>query len=78
MKDHVNYINESDVSMPELLTQIEAAALLKKPPRWLERKRWEGGGPDFRYIGRSPRYEKQALIRWYMNLPQQSNTSIQR
>lgn len=40
----------------ELLTQKEAAALLRKPARWLERKRWEGGGPPFRYIGRTPLY----------------------
>ena len=76
MKDNLSRIDENDVLMPELLTQKEAAALLKKPPRWLERKRWEGGGPDFCYIGRSPRYEKQALIRWYMTLPKCSNTSM--
>ena len=77
MKDHVNHNHENTIVMPELLTQKEAAALLKKPPRWLERKRWEGGGPEFCRIGRSPRYEKQALIRWYMALPKCSNTSMQ-
>lgn len=50
--------------------------MLKKHPRWLERKRWEGDGPAFRYIGRSPRYEKAALIRWYQDLPMQNNMTL--
>jgi len=62
--------------MPELLTPIEAAAILKKHPRWLERKRWKGGGPEFCYIGRSPRYEKEAFINWYKSLPKQQNTIV--
>lgn len=73
----MNNENQNNLlSMPELLTPKEAADLLKKHPRWLERKRWEGGGPEFCYIGRSPRYEKSALIRWYTELPKQNNTML--
>ncbi len=60
---------------PELLSQKEAAALLRKQPRWLERRRTEGGGPPFRYIGRTPVYEKSELIAWINSLPQYDNTA---
>ena len=73
-KKRVKSMEIENKTIPDLLTQTEAAELLKKNPRWLERKRWAGGGPEFRYVGRSPRYEKQALVRWYYSIPSQSHT----
>lgn len=57
------------------LNQKEAAELIRKKPRWLERMRCIGGGPPFRYIGRSPVYEKAELLEWVANLPVLKNTS---
>lgn len=63
-KTIVNYLN-----------QKEAAELIRKKPRWLERMRCIGGGPPFRYIGRSPVYEKSELLDWVADLPVLKNTS---
>ena len=50
-------VTKLSANMPTLLTQVDVATIINKPPRWLERKRWEGGGPAFRYIGRTPLYD---------------------
>lgn len=57
------------------LNQKEAAEFIRKKPRWLERMRCIGGGPPFRYIGRSPVYEKSELLKWVDDLPVLKNTS---
>ena len=62
-------------SIPQLLTQKEAAVILRKPPRWLERKRQEGGGPPFRYIGRTPVYLLEDLLTWMTEQPVIKHTS---
>ncbi|PIQ43271.1 MAG: DNA-binding protein [Gammaproteobacteria bacterium CG11_big_fil_rev_8_21_14_0_20_46_22] len=70
MKDYT-----PNIKIPELLSQKDAAVLLCKQPRWLERRRTEGGGPPFRYIGRTPVYEKAELIEWINSLPTYENTA---
>ena len=60
---------------PAYLNQKEAAELIRKKPRWLERMRCIGGGPPFRYIGRSPIYEKAELLEWVANLQVLKNTT---
>lgn len=60
---------------PFYLTQVQAAALICKKPRWLERTRYAGGGPPFRYLGRTPVYEKAELLKWIAELPTLENTS---
>ena len=60
---------------PVYLRQTEAAALICKKPRWLERARYVGGGPPFRYVGRSPVYLKSELLAWVDGLPIRQNTS---
>ncbi|MCP3681017.1 MAG: helix-turn-helix domain-containing protein [Gammaproteobacteria bacterium] len=50
--------------MPTLLNQKETAEIIRKPPRWLERKRQEGGGPVFLYIGRTPYYRLEDVLAW--------------
>ncbi len=56
-------------NIPKFLTRTEAAKILCKHPRWLERKRWEGGGPMFRYIGRTPVYNLNDLLSWINKQP---------
>lgn len=57
------------------LTPKAAAAMIGKHPKWLERKRWEGGGPAFRYLGRTPIYEEEDILEWLRSIPKIMNTS---
>jgi len=50
----------------ELLTTEEAARLTKMSMAWFERKRWEGLGPPYYRRGRSVRYVKHELLRWWL------------
>jgi excisionase family DNA binding protein len=50
--------------MLRLLTQVEAARLLRLSERTLERLRLQGGGPLFVKAGRSVRYRECDLERW--------------
>ena len=59
------------------LTATQVAKLIGKHPKWLERKRWEGGGPAFRYVGKSPIYEEQDVLDWMEHIPKVTNTSQQ-
>ncbi len=58
-----------------LLTQTEAAEILKKSTAWMERSRWDGTGPPYRKIGRHVRYPKDALLEWINGHPLQTSTS---
>lgn len=58
-----------------LLTQTEAATILRKSVSWMERSRWNGSGPPYRKIGRHVRYPKAALLEWINGHPLQSSTS---
>ena len=62
-------------SDPIYLSQQEAAELICKKPRWLEKTRYAGGGPPFRYVGRTPVYEKMELLAWMAHLPTIAHTS---
>ncbi len=46
------------------LTEKEAAALTGYSHYWFQRKRWAGGGPPYRKIGRSVRYPSDLLMEW--------------
>jgi excisionase family DNA binding protein len=50
--------------MSPLLTQREAAHLLRLSERTLERKRVQGDGPRFVKAGRSIRYREEDLAAW--------------
>ena len=58
-----------------LLTQTEAATILRKSVSWMERSRWNGSGPPYRKIGRHVRYPKDALLDWINGHPLQTSTS---
>jgi hypothetical protein len=47
-----------------LLHESEAAEILCVSPAWLQRKRWEGGGPIYVKHARAVRYEHEAIERW--------------
>jgi predicted DNA-binding transcriptional regulator AlpA len=47
-----------------LLHETQAAKLLGLSPAWLQRKRWEGGGPVYVKHGRAVRYEHAAIEEW--------------
>jgi excisionase family DNA binding protein len=55
----------SPASAPDLLTQSEAAALLRCSPKTLEvdrcRRRWR---VPFLRVGRSIRYDRNAVLAW--------------
>jgi hypothetical protein len=47
-----------------LLHEDTAAKMLAVSPAWLQRKRWEGGGPAYVRHGRAIRYEVSAIEKW--------------
>ncbi|MGC2822973.1 MAG: helix-turn-helix domain-containing protein [Pseudolabrys sp.] len=53
--------------MQTLLTQREAAALLRLSQRSLERYRVSGDGPTYVKAGRLVRYREQDLEKWIAN-----------
>jgi excisionase family DNA binding protein len=50
--------------MQTLLTQREAATVMRLSQRTLERLRVSGGGPRFVKAGKAVRYQQEALERW--------------
>ena len=52
------------VAMLRLLTQVEAARLLRLSERTLERLRLQGGGPLYVKAGRAVRYRESDLEEW--------------
>jgi len=59
----------------KLLKQSEVAEIIRKSEAWLERKRWEGGGPRFMKIGRNVLYRESDLLVWLESQPCISSTS---
>ena len=48
-----------------LLDEAETAKFLKVSPRYLQQRRYKGGGPDFiRISHRAIRYDPDAIERW--------------
>ena len=57
--------DEMDLGQHQLLTPRQAAAILGLTPRFLEMRRFKGGGPVFiRVSGRCVRYRLSDLIEW--------------
>lgn len=49
---------------PEILTTVEAAALLRCSRQFLEGARVHGDGPPFTRMGRLVRYRRSAILAW--------------
>ncbi len=47
-----------------LLTEQDAAPILGMSIAWLQRKRWEGGGPPYVKFDRAVRYRESDLNAW--------------
>jgi hypothetical protein len=58
----------------ELLTTAEAAQLLTRSTRTLERDRLDGDGPPFIKLGHSVRYRRQDLL-WFIEQNLRHSTS---
>ena len=62
-------------NFPKLLSQKEVSLMIHKSTAWLERARWSGkGGPPFRKIGRSVRYDLQDVLDWLEQQPRLTKT----
>ena len=59
----------------KLFKQSEIAQIIRKSTAWLERKRWEGGGPPFMKIGRNVLYRESDFLVWLESQPCISSTS---
>jgi predicted DNA-binding transcriptional regulator AlpA len=48
----------------QLLTEKDAAPIVGMSVAWLQRKRWEGGGPPYVKYDRAVRYRESDLLTW--------------
>ena len=47
-----------------MITEREAAPIVGMSVAWLQRKRWEGGGPPYVKYDRAVRYRMEDLMAW--------------
>lgn len=47
-----------------LLNEKQAAPIVGMSRAWLQRKRWEGGGPPYIKYDRAVRYRMEDLLAW--------------
>ena len=59
----------------QLLTEQQAAVLYNYSRFWFQKKRWKGGGPPYRKIGKSVRYPAKELADWFDSFRLQNSTS---
>jgi predicted DNA-binding transcriptional regulator AlpA len=64
--------------MPEQITERQASKKYGYSCAWFQKKRWEGGGPPYRKIGRSVRYPTKELAEWFSSFGLQRSTSEER
>ncbi|MEZ5814417.1 MAG: helix-turn-helix domain-containing protein [Alphaproteobacteria bacterium] len=62
----------------KLLNQVQAADMLGMSISWMERKRWEGGGPKYIKIKHAVRYRKEDLEEWINERLRSSTSECQR
>ena len=58
-----------------MITEREAAPIVGMSVAWLQRKRWEGGGPPYVKYDRAVRYRMEDLMAWIEAHAGQSSTS---
>ncbi|MEX1234397.1 MAG: helix-turn-helix domain-containing protein [Roseovarius sp.] len=55
-------ITQTTATVPVLLTQAEAARVIGKSEKWMERDRWAGPTIPYCKLGRSVRYRVSDLL----------------
>lgn len=70
--DITDYCNPTEI--PKLLNQKQVAEMLGLSKKWCERQRWAGGGPLFRKIGGSVRYELSDVLAYIKSHPKIGNS----
>ncbi len=70
---NTDYCNPTEI--PKLLNQQQVAEMLGLSVKWCERKRWSGGGPPYRKIGGSVRYELSDVLEYINSHQKQCNTN---
>lgn len=68
-----NNISSSN-EFPKLLDQKQLAEILGLSVKWCERKRCYGGGPKYRKIGGSVRYELSDVLEYIHSHPKLCNS----
>lgn len=63
MNEHTN-IAQTTATVPVLLAQAEAARVICKSKKWLERDRWVGPTIPYCKLGRSVRYRVADLLNY--------------
>jgi predicted DNA-binding transcriptional regulator AlpA len=58
-----------------LLTEKEASPLVGMSIAWLQRKRWEGGGPPYIKYDHAVRYREADLLAWVDDHANRTSTS---
>lgn len=53
-----------DIARPDLMTQKEAADMIRMSEAWFERQRWEKKGIPYIKVGGRIFYEKKELLSW--------------
>ncbi|MCW5588093.1 MAG: helix-turn-helix domain-containing protein [Legionellales bacterium] len=56
--------SENNTQEFDLLTQKEAAAMIRMSEAWFERQRWEHKGIPYIKIGGRVFYDKEDLVKW--------------
>ena len=75
MKTTSNKKNCNPIEVPTLLNQKQVAEILCLSVKWCERQRWAGGGPFYRKIGRSVRYQLSDVLEYINSHPKKGHTS---
>ena len=75
MNTNNNEKNCNTIEIPELLNQKQVAKILGVSTKLLERWRCYGGGPEFRKIGGSVRYELSDVLEFIKSHPKKGHTS---
>ncbi|WP_368413232.1 helix-turn-helix transcriptional regulator [Dongia sp.] len=66
---------QSARSIPILITEDEAAALLSVSPKTLQGWRWHGKGPKYVKIGRCVRYDRNIILDYIADNARASTTA---
>ncbi|MCP5305268.1 MAG: helix-turn-helix domain-containing protein [Chromatiaceae bacterium] len=56
-------------ALPRLVTETQASEVYGFSVAWFRYRRWAGGGPPYVKIGRSVRYPKDELHRYFTQRP---------